>query len=120
MYHYGLMLGVLLLTASNVMAGRLYGTLQIGTKALAEGQPIYVVCPPTETFEATQTQPPAGVVKKYGRYSVVAPANGECTFAVSVTAEKTVSIPIISFKNPTRYNFVIRRHGHTFVISKKP
>ncbi len=112
---------VLLTAIAPASAGRSYGTLQTERGAVPEGHEIYVVCPPLpdEAIPTTLHQLGAtGIVSKHGRYNVEAPANGECTFVVRLH-DGLVHTPIISFGNPTRYDFAISRDGHRNVIRRK-
>lgn len=110
---------VTLACSTSVMAGRLYGTVQVNGRAVPEGQPIYVICPPPPDQRPFEQAAPAGTVNRFGRYSVEAPASGDCAFAVRLGDGRLASIPIISFRTPTRYNFIIRRQGDSIRMERR-
>lgn len=108
-----------LASSTSAVAGRLYGTVQVNGRAVPEGQPIYVICPPPPDQRSFEQVPPAGNVNRFGRYSVEAPSSGDCTFAVRLGDGRLASIPIISFGTPTRYNFIIRRQGDNISVERR-
>ncbi len=118
MFRHELVAFTLLAAMADASAGRIYGTLQNERRAVPEGREIYVVCPPQHDDAAIQQRNPTGMVSRYGRYSVEAPVDGECTFAVRLN-DGLAHTPIISFGNPTRYDFIIIRRGDRNVIERK-
>lgn len=109
----------LLLASAPASAGRLYGTLQVGGRAMAPDRPIYVHCPPPREEQELGQGEPTGVVGRRGRYNLKAPAEGDCVFAVRLRDGRLVHVPIISFDTPTRYDFVINRRGDQLFMERK-
>jgi len=99
---------VVLMTAmATAEAGRIYGSLQIDGQAVAEGTQVVVNC----SGKSYKTE-----VQKHGRYSVNVGKEGTCSFSVAGYAG--VSTDVDSYKEATRYNFLIKRSGSKYSIKR--
>jgi hypothetical protein len=85
----------LLIISNNAHAGKVYGAIQVNGKAVAQNSSITIKCGKNKFH---------GTIQKYGRYSINA-SEGPCTFSLTIQGMPTVSVQIVSYQDPTRYNF---------------
>ena len=94
--------------STGVQAGKIYGSLQVKGKPVKEGTQIALECS-GKSYEAQ--------VKRYGRYSVRVRGEGGCSF--SVAGFPGASTDVISYNDPTRYNFIIVRSGNGYSLKRR-
>lgn len=98
----------LLLAASAAEAGKIYGSLQIDGQAVIQGTRVSINCAGTDyTAE----------VGDHGRYSVNVEMEGPCS--LSIAGYAGASAKIISYKEATRYNFLLTRSGNGYNMQRK-
>ena len=98
----------LVLVTSIAEAGRVYGSLQVDGKAAPLGTELVFQCP-DKSYPTT--------VGKHGRYSVSIGVEGACT--LTVKGYENASIDIVSYKDATRYNFLLSRSGGVYKLVRK-
>ncbi|WP_455222720.1 hypothetical protein [Kaarinaea lacus] len=98
---------ILLLIAVAAEAGRIYGSLQVNGKAVAQGTQVSVNC----SGQSYTTQ-----VGKHGRYSVNVGREGVCT--ISVEGYAGASTDLVSYKEATRYNFTLASSGGSYTMKR--
>ena len=98
---------ILLLLTVTAEAGRVYGTLQVNGRAVAQGTQVTVNC---------SGQPYSTKVGKHGRYSVNVGKEGTCT--ISVEGYAGASTGLVSYKEATRYNFTIKSSGGAYAMER--
>jgi hypothetical protein len=93
----GLVLLALLLPASRVTAGELYGTIADGGKPLAPGVKVEISAPDTAYSTVTD---------KFGSYRLFVKEKGKCTLTVSVR-DQSPSVGLVSYDKSTRYDWIL-------------
>ena len=102
------MAAVLILSAAQVEAGKVYGSLLVDGNPVPEGKQVVINCSGNTS---------TAKVKQHGRYSVNLNTEGPCT--LSVTGYPGATIKLVSYNEATRYNFLLKRSGSSYKISRK-
>jgi hypothetical protein len=87
----------LILCASRMTAGELYGTITDGGKPIASGLKVEIAA--------------AGIVypaetDKFGSYRVFVKGKGKCTLTVHVR-DQSPTVGLVSYDNSTRYDWIL-------------
>ncbi|NOY62588.1 MAG: hypothetical protein GXP10_05425 [Gammaproteobacteria bacterium] len=88
-------------------AGKIYGTLQFNGQAVAQGTAVILKC---------SGQRYSALVGKHGRYTLNVRGEGPCSLTVGGYAG--ASARVVSYGEPTRYNFIISKNGNGYIIGR--
>ncbi len=103
-----IVLALLVVLMNDAKAGGIYGSLQLDSRAVAEGTQIALNC---------SGQIVTSAVQKYGRYRVQVNVEGPCSFSVSGYSGAVTHL--ISYREATRYNLIITRHGSGYSLKRR-
>jgi hypothetical protein len=103
------MLLTLLLSASPVVAGEVFGTITDGSKPVAAGVKVDIaVSGKTYTAETD----------KFGSYRIVVKEKGKCKLTVHIS-EQSPSVDLFSYDRSTRYDWILgTKDGKLFLRRK--
>jgi hypothetical protein len=105
----GVVLLGLLLSASPVLAGEVYGTITEGNKPVAAGVKVGI---------AVSGKVYNGETDKFGSYRLVVKEKGKCTFTVHLK-EQSPSLEIYSYDKSTRYDWILETKDGKLSLRRK-
>ena len=109
MKQLALVLIALLISASGVMAGEVYGTITQGSKPVAAGVKVEISI--AGKVYAAETD-------KFGSYRVIVKEKGKCTITVRVN-EETASSADFSYDKATRYDWILQTTDGKLSLQRK-
>lgn len=99
----------LLLFASRITAGELYGTITDGGKPIASGVKVEIA--------ASGVVYP-GETDKFGAYRVFVKDKGKCTFTLHVR-DQSPTIGLVSYDKSTRYDWILETKDGKLSLRRK-
>jgi hypothetical protein len=104
-----MLLLALLLPASSVLAGEIYGTITDGGKPVAAGLKVEIAAAGKSYTAETD---------KFGSYRIVVKEKGKCTITVHVKAQSP-SADLFSYDRSTRYNWNLQTKDGKLSLQRK-
>jgi hypothetical protein len=99
----------LLLCASFMSAGEIYGTITDGTRPVGAGMKIDITA--SGKVYAAETD-------KYGSYRIIVKEKGKCTLTVHLK-ESAVAAELFSYDKSTRYDWILETQGAKALLRRK-
>ena len=107
---YAYLLFVLVLAfAAEAFAGKIYGSIAEGGKAVGKGIKVEVACGTSNYAAETDA---------YGAFSVFATAQGKCMLKVAYQGQMP-SIEINSYEGAVQYDLILERQGGQYTLKRK-
>lgn len=104
-----LVLLTLLLSASTVLAGEVFGTITDGKKPIAAGVKVEI---------SVSGKSYAAETDKFGSYRIVVKEKGKCTLTVHVR-EQALSVELFSYDRSTRYDWILQTKDGKLFLQRK-
>lgn len=103
---------VLLMSATSLLAGKIFGDIKLGDKPIAEGAKITITAP----IKAAEAGKPAvtpsvvdsGLTDKFGAYRLNVKEEGKCILSVQIEKQMP-SLEVFSNASATRYDLVLEK-----------
>jgi hypothetical protein len=104
-----LVLALILGSAGQAFAGKIYGSITEGGKPLAQGVKVEVTC--GEETHSAQTD-------AYGAFNLFAKAQGKCTLKLAYQ-DQTPSIAVNSFEGSVQYDLLLEKQNGQYTLKRK-
>jgi hypothetical protein len=104
-----MVLTALLLPASRLIAGEVFGTITDGNKPVAAGVKVEI---------AVSGKAYAAETDKFGSYRIVVKEKGKCTFTVHLR-EQAPTVELFSYDRSTRYDWVVQTKEGKLSLQRK-
>lgn len=99
----------LLLSASPVLAGEVFGTITDGSKPVAAGVKVEI---------AVSGKVYSAETDKFGSYRIIVKEKGKCTLTVHIR-EQSPSVELFSYDRSTRYDWVLQTKDGKLSLRRK-
>jgi hypothetical protein len=121
-----LAVGMVLAASAAAHAGKIYGEIRIGDKAIPEGVKVTVsvpaAAPAAEEEASPESSTPAladsTVTDKFGAYALKVKGEGKCTLTVW-WEKQTPSLEVVSYSNATRYDLILEKQENKYILKRK-
>ena len=95
--------------AAEAFAGKIYGSISEGGKAIGQGVKVEVSCGTNNYTAQTDT---------YGAFNIFATDKGKCVLKVSYQ-NQTPSIEVNSYDNSVQYDLILEKQGDQYMLKRK-
>lgn len=110
---------------SGAWAGRVFGDIKLGGKPVPAGTLVMIARAPAEDEKAKDEKakpaaPMADTTKtdEFGAYKLMMKETGKCVLSV-VYEKQTVSFPVFSYKEATRYDLILEKKEGKYSLRRK-
>jgi len=109
------------LTASDALAGRIFGDIKLDGKPVAAGLPVMIAVVPPQSGEGAG--PALAVIEttvtdKFGSYKLNVKQEGKCALTLVYEKQK-LALDVFSYKNATRYDLILEKKDGKLSLRRK-
>jgi hypothetical protein len=118
--------GMTLAASAAAHAGKIYGEIRFGEKAVPEGVKVTVSVPaPAPAAEGGEAAAPSKaavadstVTDEFGAYALKVKGEGKCTLTVW-WEKQTPALEVISYSNASRYDLILEKQADKYILKRK-
>ena len=109
------------LTASDALAGRIFGDIKLDGKPVPAGLPVIIAVVPPQSGEGAS--PALAVIEttvtdKFGSYKLNVKQEGKCALTLVYEKQK-LALDVFSYKNATRYDLILEKKDGKLSLRRK-